>query len=500
MRPVAVRSTAATATSQTRAPRTCERPAVEGRAAALRGLRPGEAAARRSPRRRETGAKADREGDTDRHEEHRTVDPHRAVELAHGAAGGVARHRGERAQRTRQSGRQDQPRRDPACGQEQALQQEGARQPAARRPERGAQGRLRFARHLPGEQQARHVGSGDQQHEGGGGADRQQLRPQVAHEALVQRGDSGVPGVRRARELALEPRAQLAHGAPRLGEADSRLEARGRVEKATGSSHGVEAQGERHPQLGPVGVAEAPRHHTHDPVRDAVEKDVPTHDVRAPELPLPEAVAEQHHWGRAGLVLLLEEIAAALGRHAEHGEEVEGDARCGNVLRLSLAAEREACPRGGRDIGEHVVVLAPALPGEGGERELLRVGSRREALVEPHQPIRLRERQRPQQDRAHDREDRGVGADPEAEDEHDRGRETLRVAEVAQRLAQLEKHREHSVLTRTQRPVGCSNRWTIRKPVPILWCVRTHGDVGPVWQAACQRRLRAAMMQPAPHD
>ena len=102
-------------------------------------------------------------------------------------------------------------------------------------------------------------------------------------------------------------------------------------------------------------------------------------------------MAEQHDRRRARLVLLLEEVAAAHGPHAEHREEVEARrARPGTYCGASPPPPSvRLVPVAAPMSSKTVVRLAPALPGQRRERELGLVAAVPEALVEAHQPVRL---------------------------------------------------------------------------------------------------------------
>jgi hypothetical protein len=64
-------------------------------------------------------------------------------------------------------------------------------------------------------------------------------------------------------------------------------------------------------------------------------------------------------------------------------------------------------------------------------------------VEQPHQPFRLFEGYRTQQDRVDDAEDRGVGADAERQDGDDRNRERRGPGHDPERMSKIGKHGTH---------------------------------------------------------
>ncbi len=60
---------------------------------------------------------------------------------------------------------------------------------------------------------------------------------------------------------------------------------------------------------------------------------------------LPQRVAENDFLLLAGLLLFRKESAAELGMHAEQTEEICGDLKCLNLLRLAVAGKIYFTPR-----------------------------------------------------------------------------------------------------------------------------------------------------------
>ena len=71
----------------------------------------------------------------------------------------------------------------------------------------------------------------------------------------------------------------------------------------------------------------------------------------------------------------------------------------------------------------------------------------RRLVEEPHEPIGLVERQRPQQHRVDDAEDGGVGADAEREDRDHGDGERRRAEQDPEGVAEVGKQRAHDGVT-----------------------------------------------------
>src|SRR5262249_11200641 len=85
-----------------------------------------------------------------------------------------------------------------------------------------------------------------------------------------------------------------------------------------------------------IGKTEAPRHHADDLTRDAVDQDRATEDVRiGAEAGAPERFADDRDAGSGGRVLGVGEGAAEPWRDLEQGDEIRGDIRALQALRLA---------------------------------------------------------------------------------------------------------------------------------------------------------------------
>ena len=190
-------------------------------------------------------------------------------------------------------------------------------------------------------------------------------------------------------------------------------------------------RGQRHPQLGAVGMAEVRRHHAHDSCGASRPGARPDRPRRSPEAPLPQAVAQQHDRPRSRLVLFRENRGRAPASRRGRRRSCRTRA-LRYVLRPSPPPPRVsrvpvAAPTSSKtafDWRQRCQVI-------GASASCASSPPACEALVEPHQPIRLGERQGPQQHGPHDREDRGVRADAQPKDEHHHCRERLGIGPEA---------------------------------------------------------------------
>ena len=233
---------------------------------------------------------------------------------------------------------------------------------------------------------------------------------------LAARG--AVESVRR-RDLAPDP-GDVGLG---VGDGDARPHPADHAQVALAARPFGKAAVERLPRLEVVGDGgvgrhhqpEAGRHHPDDDRRPAVDVDPPADDAGiAAVAPLPHRVAQQDRGrGGDGVVIGLER-AAERGLGAEQREVVGGDEADAQLLGIVLAGQR----RGGRPDG------AEAVEPRGAVVEVLQLGTRERrprialgGLIGPHehQPIRIPEGQRLDQQRVGDAEDGGVGGDAEGQ-------------------------------------------------------------------------------------
>src|SRR5580698_1401569 len=195
---------------------------------------------------------------------------------------------------------------------------------------------------------------------------------------------------------------------------------------------------------------EIARHDANHEIRLAIEQDFGAQDLRiAMEAALPGPVTQDHH--RLALVIFLLRVDASQQRsYAQRGKDSSSHARGIYLRRVSVAGKLEAgelitaeagkgmrVPRVGANVRHRYPCLAVAA----------HIGSL-ETIRQHHQPVRVGERQGPQQHTLDDGEDRGCRANSEGEHQHRRSGKTRRLAQLAEGKLQVEQERRHRILTK----------------------------------------------------
>ena len=207
------------------------------------------------------------------------------------------------------------------------------------------------------EQQVGDVGARDEKDHAHRGEHHEQRALDVADELARERrgqddrrGWLGRIGIAHGLPLSLAPEVVVDPGnLPRgtLGRLPRRKAPERRVAPAT---ERLRLDPDRHPQLSVIRKVESRRHDPHDGDGLAVERDALADDVRgAAEPPPPEAVAKDHDLVPAAPFFFSEKGAAVHGHPAEQREEVGGDDRTIQPLRLTNPRQREAGPAVARD-------------------------------------------------------------------------------------------------------------------------------------------------------
>ncbi len=156
-----------------------------------------------------------------------------------------------------------------------------------------------------------------------------------------------------------------------------------------------------------------------DAVRFTVERQVPIENAGiAPELPLPERVAQHHHRRSARLIFTRCERAPDLGLHAKHFEVVGRHQLARKARRIAASCHRGSGRLLYRQRLEDIVLPFPVEKGKCGGP----VAPHRRGFPQPDHALRLGERKRFQQDRINDTEHCRVGADAKSQQpDGDRG-------------------------------------------------------------------------------
>ena len=326
-------------------------------------------------------------------------------------------------------------------GEQQALDQQLPHDAPARRAHRVAHRDLARPCRRARQQQVRHVGARDQQHE----ADRahqgqEHDADRAGVEAFVERLDDAdgellVAG-RMGRGQALDDAVELGL---RLRRGDAVFQAREHREVANvAAADLVRQRDRRYPELGVGRELDAGRHHADDRPRLAVDADGQAeHAAIAAVARLPEGVAEDHDALGARLVVAAPEAAAEEHRLAQQVEAVGGDPDARRVLRRRprVAHGHRSAQEGGQAF---VRGRAGAPVEQIGPRDRLSAAGGRLALdAEDVEPVGLGEGQAADQDGVDQREHRGVDADAQGQGRNRHDAEPSILDEEAQREAQV---------------------------------------------------------------
>ena len=204
-------------------------------------------------------------------------------------------------------------------------------------------------------------------------------------------------------------------------------------------AHVVLAAHHVHQGVDPSGKIRRRLQHADDRDRLAADaQDLAEHGRIAGEALQPVVVRQHHHRRRARAVVSGVERPAEHRAETHDREVVSGHQADVDTHRVVVAHQAE---------GHRRVLGDAAAEGLRGGTEVVDLGHRETHVVAAgaggrlakiHQPIAVPVRQRPQQHAAHHAEDRGVGADAEAQGEEHRERETARAGEASKGIAKIE--------------------------------------------------------------
>ena len=295
-----------------------------------------------------------------------------------------------------------------AGGEEQALGEKLAHEPAPARAERGAHGDLALAHGAAREGEVREVGAGDQHEQ----ADR-------AHEQVQRLFHLGGRAVRHGR-LDLDFPALVVRGmilrqplADRLDLRAGLFHGRVRLELGPGEQpadvagfHGLGddewAQHLRRAELGRALFGDPD-----DGVGFAIQHDRPADDVGvAGELGLPEIIADDDDMIATGLTVLRAEAAAEKRRALEDLGELHADAFAVGLHRQSCAREGHCAPAVGRHVFKDGALFREVLVVERRDQPLARA-----AFVDPDEAVAILEADLAEQDAVEVAVDGGAEAD-----------------------------------------------------------------------------------------
>ena len=193
-------------------------------------------------------------------------------------------------------------------------------------------------------------------------------------------------------------------------------------------------------------------------VRLAVQDQRAPHGARiAAEPAQPGGMSEDRGAAGAGRRVLRPGEPPVRGARAQHRQQVHGRADRAHPLGRAVPGQVVVRSDGDRELLEALVTRLDVEVLRGRE-PVFRDAQARRAVPEDHEPLRVRVRQRPQQQRARDAEDGGIRADPDRERQHDRHREAGAPDEPAQGVREVVDEAAHESRSTQKRRVRASVR------------------------------------------
>jgi hypothetical protein len=162
----------------------------------------------------------------------------------------------------------------------------------------------------------------------------------------------------------------------------------------------------RHEEVGrSVQETKIARQHADDPVRDAVDDEIlPERVLRTAEAPLPVPVRQHHRRYAVRPIVRRDECTAERRGDAERRQQLERHGEGSGFLRVARRRYARIPREPQRDGFERSVVVPIREVDRRGRREILHALLRK-TMRQRHEPARIRERQRPDQDPVDDGED-----------------------------------------------------------------------------------------------
>ena len=374
--------------------------------------------------RSKAGESARRQRDRQREQKHPSVDaeipqPQTKARGLNRAQGREQRDEPDREQHTDGAARRRE---------QQVLREQLAHQAAASGAQGSADGNLALARYAARQKQARDVRAADEQQEPDSDGERieKPLCPavEVGKQLSSERNDAKRPATADLRMLLLEPagkRLELRIGLLQrhagLQAGDELVRRRGKLRHR----QRVEAYLHRDPHLRGVRDIEAGRQRADHHMRNAVQLQGSPERARiAGEQALPEVVVDERDGWTSGAVVFGSEEPSHGGLHAESCQVRRRHRGRHQPLGLATAQQGELALRRKSRRGERASFVAIEAVFEHRRAERIEPLAQR---VPEDESVRVRHRQRPQQERIERAEDRRVRADSERQRQHDDGRE-----------------------------------------------------------------------------
>src|SRR5580704_1053807 len=236
----------------------------------------------------------------------------------------------------------------------------------------------------------------------------------------MKRNDNRAPPLVILRVLLGQSRRNAVHLGLRLLQIDARLQSsdHGRMMLAAnrlllvGPSHGL-------PGLRPFRISETSRRNADNRIFLAVKTDFSPDNIRvASELRFPERIAQDQHLPAPALIFVGSKRPADDRLRPEHAKKSVSHPRDAHHLRLTAAGHSPMSEAVHRQTVERLRLSSPLNEVRHRDREGRhpRKAFRRRSMPNPHQPLRLRKRQRPQKHPVNDTKDGSIG--PNAKPKH----------------------------------------------------------------------------------
>ena len=323
-----------------------------------------------------------------------------------------------------------------------------------------ADGHLLLAPGEAGQEQVRHVGAGDEEHEADGAQQDQQGGADVSDDRAGERRDLDAVLRVRLRVGFGQARRDRVHFRLRLASGDAGLEpphcTDAGMHLARPDEHVVPLL-EEGVDVGLAFELELGGNDSRHGEAAPVERErAPDYGGARTEAPAPQAATDEDHGCRTEPVVCGVEVTARHGVDSEDAEEVGRDHLAAEVLGLPSSGHVGVLPAERGQALEAAAVLLPVDEVRIGDRHAREV---RRRLAEPHQAVGIAVGQRLEENAVDDAEDGGVGADPERQRDHRDGREARVPGQHAQAVPNVLEQDPHVASCCEVRP---SPRWSQR--------------------------------------
>ncbi len=269
--------------------------------------------------------------------------------------------RQHREQRAAAASRQNHAEHTAGARHQHGLREDLAAHAHAARAERGPDRDLLRPRRRPRKHKVGDIRASDQQHQPYRAQQHQQRGPRAPHQFLVQRRHIRSPARVRGRILRRQPLRDRADFGPCARRRHAALQPRDHHKRTRSADKLTRVRPDRHPEIGVSrGKLEPRAHHAGDCVPPALDRDrLPDHIPARPETPLPQSMAQHHRGTCRRRIVVANEGPAQQRLSAKQLEELPGDERHRDALRLHLPRHIHLGVLYGGHLLESPALLAP---------------------------------------------------------------------------------------------------------------------------------------------